>query len=66
METRPARRESFDIAGCRMSAVVAGNRGNPALLLLHGFPSSSRTFRNIIPRVSQECFVIAPDLPGFG
>jgi pimeloyl-ACP methyl ester carboxylesterase len=62
----PAPREVFDIAGCGISAVLAGNRNNPAVLLLHGFPSSSRTFRNIIPRLSERCFVIAPDLPGFG
>jgi pimeloyl-ACP methyl ester carboxylesterase len=66
MDTHPARREAFDIAGCRISAVVTGDRNNPAILLLHGFPSSSRSFRNIIPRVSEDCFVIAPDLPGFG
>jgi pimeloyl-ACP methyl ester carboxylesterase len=35
-------------------------------LLLHGFPSSSRTFRNIIPRLSEACFTVAPDLPGSG
>ena len=66
MEASPARRESFVVAGCRISAVVAGNRDRPAVLLLHGFPSSSRTFRNIIPRLSEACFVVAPDLPGFG
>lgn len=66
MENSPARRESFDIAGSRISAVLAGNRDDPAVLLLHGFPSSSRTFRNIIPRLSAACFAIAPDLPGFG
>lgn len=66
MDSNPARRESFDIAGCKLSAVVAGEGTNPAVLLLHGFPSSSRTFRNIIPRLSEVCFAIAPDLPGFG
>jgi pimeloyl-ACP methyl ester carboxylesterase len=66
MKANPARRESFDIAGCGISAVLAGDRDKPAILLLHGFPSSSRTFRNIIPRLSETCFVIAPDLPGFG
>jgi pimeloyl-ACP methyl ester carboxylesterase len=66
MAASPARRERFDIAGCRISAVVAGNRNDPAILLLHGFPSSSRSFRNIIPRLSEAAFVIAPDLPGFG
>ncbi len=46
--------------------MVAGNPSNPAILLLHGLPNSSRNFRNIIPRLSDTCFVIAPDLPGFG
>ena len=36
------------------------------MLLLHGFPSSSRTFREIIPALSPTALVIAPDLPGFG
>jgi pimeloyl-ACP methyl ester carboxylesterase len=66
MEASPAHRESFEVADRRIFADVAGNRDNPAVLLLHGFPSSSRTFRNIIPRLSATCFVIAPDLPGFG
>ena len=56
----------FDVAGRKISAAVAGNQGNPAVLLLHGFPSSARTFRNIIPRLSEAAFVVAPDLPGFG
>lgn len=66
MEASPARRESFNIAGCGISTLVAGNQNDPAVLLLHGFPTSSRTFRDIIPRLSQACFVIAPDLPGYG
>jgi pimeloyl-ACP methyl ester carboxylesterase len=66
MEANPARRESFDIGGCRISAVVAGDRNKPSVLLLHGFPTSSLTFRDVIPRLSEVCFVIAPDLPGSG
>jgi pimeloyl-ACP methyl ester carboxylesterase len=66
MQSSQLRRERFDIAGCGVSAVVAGHRDDPAILLLHGFPTSSRTFRNIIPRLSEVCFTIAPDLPGFG
>jgi pimeloyl-ACP methyl ester carboxylesterase len=66
MKAGVARRERFDIGGCTISAEVAGNRSDPAILLLHGLPSSSRTFRDIIPRLSEACFVIAPDLPGFG
>jgi pimeloyl-ACP methyl ester carboxylesterase len=38
----------------------------PTLLLLHGFPSSSHMFRNLIPRLADQFHVVAPDLPGFG
>lgn len=44
----------------------AGPRDRPALLLLHGFPSSSHMFRGLIPLLADEFHVIAPDLPGFG
>lgn len=44
----------------------AGTPGRPALLLLHGFPSSSHMFRNLMPQLADEFHVIAPDLPGFG
>lgn len=44
----------------------AGMRGKPALLLLHGFPTSSHMFRNLIPLLAQQYHVIAPDYPGFG
>lgn len=44
----------------------AGPRNAPVLLLLHGFPSSSHMFRELIPQLSSTYRVIAPDLPGFG
>lgn len=44
----------------------AGSPTAPVLLLLHGFPSSSHQFRNLIPLLSSKHHVIAPDLPGFG
>lgn len=44
----------------------AGMRGQPVLLLLHGFPASSHMFRNLIPSLAQQYHVIAPDYPGFG
>jgi pimeloyl-ACP methyl ester carboxylesterase len=57
----------FDTSfGTHMSVLVAGNKQGPAVLLLHGFPSSAHTFRNIIPALAQSSYVIAPDLPGFG
>lgn len=44
----------------------AGEPQSPAILLLHGFPSSSHMFRDLIPKLSDRFRVIAPDLPGFG
>ena len=44
----------------------AGDPSRPALVLLHGFPSSSVMFRDLIPRLSDRFYLIAPDYPGFG
>jgi pimeloyl-ACP methyl ester carboxylesterase len=44
----------------------AGDRRNPTVLLLHGFPSSSRMYEKIMPMLAQRYHVIAPDYPGFG
>src|SRR3954466_12399536 len=44
----------------------AGDPKKPALLLLHGFPTSSHMFRNLIPLLADRYHVIAPDYPGFG
>ena len=44
----------------------AGAPDAPTLLLLHGYPTSSHMFRNLIPTLSKQYHVIAPDLPGFG
>src|SRR5499427_3209778 len=44
----------------------AGPQNVPAILLLHGFPTSSNMFRNLIPRLADSFRLIAPDYPGFG
>ena len=44
----------------------AGKPENPALLLLHGFPTSSHMFRDLIPLLADRYHVVAPDFPGFG
>ena len=44
----------------------AGPKGAPVLLLLHGFPTSSQMFRNLIPLLADKYRVIAPDYPGYG
>lgn len=44
----------------------AGNRDAPHILLLHGFPTSSHMYRNLMPVLAERYHVVAPDLPGFG
>jgi pimeloyl-ACP methyl ester carboxylesterase len=44
----------------------AGLKTAPTILLLHGFPTSSHMFRNLIPALADRYHVVAPDLPGFG
>jgi pimeloyl-ACP methyl ester carboxylesterase len=63
----PATQERFRLSGgTELAVVTAGDPSNPALLLLHGFPNSSRGFREVIPDLAETVHVIAPDLPGFG
>lgn len=52
--------------GTELSFITAGEPSKPAVLLLHGFPNSSRMFREVVPELTQVAHVIAPDLPGFG
>ncbi|HEY9661161.1 MAG TPA: alpha/beta hydrolase [Allocoleopsis sp.] len=44
----------------------AGSRSNPTILLLHGYPTSSHMFRNLIPALADQFHLVAPDYPGFG
>src|SRR6266852_1505308 len=44
----------------------AGPKDAPTILLLHGFPTSSQMFRNLIPALADEFHLVAPDYPGFG
>jgi len=54
------------IDGTRIFYREAGSRTTPVVLLLHGFPTSSHMFRNLIPALAEHYHVLAPDLPGFG
>jgi pimeloyl-ACP methyl ester carboxylesterase len=56
----------ISVRGVKLFARLAGDPRQPALLLIHGFPSSSHMFRQLIEPVAESAFVIAPDLPGFG
>ena len=50
----------------RFSIVRLGRLDAPKLLLLHGFPSASHMFRDLIPLLADRFHIVAPDLPGFG
>src|SRR5437899_2319749 len=54
------------VGGNRLFYREAGPETAPAILLLHGFPTSSLMFRNLIPALTDRYHVVAPDLPGFG
>src|SRR5499427_1608183 len=55
-----------DVEGFNIFYREAGPADAQTLLLLHGFPSASHMFRDLIPRLADRYHVIAPDLPGFG
>ncbi len=57
---------SADVDGVTIFYRQAGNPEKPVLLLLHGFPSSSHMFRDLIPLLADRFHIVAPDLPGFG
>lgn len=55
-----------EVEGVSIFYREAGPKDAPTLLLLHGFPTSSHMFRNLIPALADRYHVIAPDYPGFG
>jgi pimeloyl-ACP methyl ester carboxylesterase len=57
---------SADVDGVTVFYREAGPAHAPALVLLHGFPSSSHQFRELIPLLADRFHLVAPDLPGFG
>lgn len=54
------------VRGLRMFYREAGSKDSPTLVLLHGFPSSSHMFRDLIPQLAAKFHIIAPDYIGFG
>ena len=54
------------VDGTKVFYREAGPDSSPTILLLHGFPTSSHMFRNLIPSLAESYHVVAPDLPGFG
>jgi pimeloyl-ACP methyl ester carboxylesterase len=54
------------VDGSKIFYREAGSKTAPTILLLHGFPTSSHMFRDLIPALADRYHVVAPDLPGFG
>ncbi|MBK1657476.1 alpha/beta fold hydrolase [Paracraurococcus ruber] len=64
--TGPVRYRTVTVDGLEIFYREAGPADAPALLLLHGYPTSSHMFRDLIPRLAGRYRVVAPDFPGFG
>ncbi len=62
----PVHFDTVDVDGLKLSYREAGDPARPTVLLLHGFPSASHMFRDLIPELADRYHVVAPDLPGFG
>ena len=58
--------KTADVVGLRLFYREAGDPSRPTIVLLHGFPSSSHQFHDLIPRLADRFHVIAPDYPGMG
>jgi pimeloyl-ACP methyl ester carboxylesterase len=59
------RYRTVDVDGINVFFREPGAADAPALLLLHGFPTSSHMFRELIPALADRHYAVAPDLPGF-
>ena len=67
MKAVPVTHHRFEqIDGLNIFYREAGSKDNPCVLLLHGFPTSSHMFRNLIPALADRYHVLAPDYPGYG
>ena len=66
MKTASISFKTAQVNGFKVFYREAGDPQAPVVLLLHGFPTSSHMFRNLIPLLAGDYHVVAPDLPGFG
>jgi alpha/beta hydrolase fold len=57
---------TVNVDQCKVFYRETGLRGAPTVLLLHGFPTASLIFRDLIPLLADQFHLVAPDLPGFG
>jgi pimeloyl-ACP methyl ester carboxylesterase len=66
LASEPTQHKTITIDGVQVFYREAGPADAPTILLLHGFPTSSHMFRNLIPALSDRFHLLAPDYPGFG
>nr|WP_251044560.1 MULTISPECIES: alpha/beta hydrolase [unclassified Lysobacter] len=66
LKVRKTRHHTIELDGVELFYREAGRRDAPGLLLLHGQPSSSYSFREVMSPLAEVARVVAPDLPGFG
>ena len=64
--SRQISNRTIEVDGIDIFYREAGDKKNPSLLLLHGFPSSSVMFKNLMIALSDQFHLVAPDYPGFG
>ena len=62
----PTLHKTIEVDGLDIFYREAGPKDAPTILLLHGFPTSSHMFRNLIPQLSGRFHLVAPDYPGYG
>jgi alpha-beta hydrolase superfamily lysophospholipase len=65
-QNRQVLHRTVEVEGLDIFYREAGPADAPVLLLLHGFPTSSHMFRNLMPELADRYRTIAPDYPGFG
>jgi pimeloyl-ACP methyl ester carboxylesterase len=65
-QTQQTTHKTITVDGVEVFYREAGPKDAPTILLLHGFPTSSHMFRNLIPALSDRFHLLAPDYPGFG
>jgi pimeloyl-ACP methyl ester carboxylesterase len=66
VQAAPTKHRFLEVDGLDIFYREAGDPGRPTLLLLHGFPTSSQMYRNLIPRLAGRYHLVAPDYPSFG
>ena len=64
--THPVSYKTVEIDNVEIFYREAGDPANPTIVLLHGFPTSSHMFRNLIPMLADRYHLVAPDYPGYG